>query len=332
MVLNYIGSKKLLSKQLLEILQELIPDLSSRIVFDGFGGTGSMSLSFQPHCQKVIANDMEYYSHATLHAHLISSWTPRLEQLLQILNELPPSEELGLITQHYSPIGNRMFFTRDNARRIDVIRRQIGEWQASQFINQDEYHYLIACLLEASDKRANVSCVYGAYLKSFKKSSLDPLKLEPVHRHSSLEGEVHRGDVADLMSHTTPGSVLYLDPPYNERQYGANYFVLNVIVKYEEPHPRGITGIPEAGYYKSPYCRKSEIREALRGILSTFQGEYVAMSYNNEGLLSREIIETEFRESGYQVECREIPYKKFKAQKSVEGSQTIEYLFVARKI
>lgn len=332
MVLNYIGSKKLLGPALLKILQERIPDFSTRKVLDGFGGTGSMSLVFQPACRQVIANDLESYAVMTLRGHLESEWNEKLEALLEELDHLEPDPDRpGIITRCYSPLGGRMFFTEENARRMDTVRETIQEWFEEERITHHEYYYLLACLLESADKRANVSCVYGAYLKNWKRSALEKFRIEPIHKHASYGGEVHQGDVQDFVRHCEPGSVLYLDPPYNQRQYGSNYFVLNVLCEYKEIEPVGITGIPSSGYNKSLFCRKSEASEALKNILTNTRAEWVCLSYNNEGLMSRDEMVKIYEDAGYQVEVHEIDYKKFKAQKSVKESSTVEYLFVGHR-
>lgn len=82
------------------------------------------------------------------------------------------------ITENYSPAGQvgRMYFSIDNAMRIDFMRIKIEEWKREQLISDKEYYYLIACLLESVSKVANIAGVYGAYLKKWDPRSVKRMK------------------------------------------------------------------------------------------------------------------------------------------------------------
>jgi adenine-specific DNA-methyltransferase len=123
-----------------------------------------------------------------------------------------------------------------------------------------------------------------------------------------------------------------LDPPYNHRQYGANYFPLNVISNLkEDPVLQGVTGIPVSGYLKSEWCSKKTALSALRRIISTTPALRVVMSYNNEGIINQQDITGVFRELGWAVELTGIQYKRYKAGKNDAQDEVVEYLFMASK-
>lgn len=149
--------------------------------------------------------------------------------------------------QNYAPGGTeeqefqRMYFTDENAMKCDVIRARIHLWRQERKITDNEYYFLLASLLEGIDKVANTASVYGAFLKKFKKSALKPLTLAPAHfLLSDYDHQVFNKDILELAK-ITSHDVVYLDPPYNERQYSANYHILETIAKYDHPKIKGKT-------------------------------------------------------------------------------------------
>ena len=182
---------------------------------------------------------------------------------------------------------------------------------------------------------ANVASIYGAYLKDFKNSATNPITLRGIPP-AAKPAHVLQRDAQELCldGHTIePDTLLYLDPPYNQRQYGANYFPLNAIVDISANafEVAGITGIPAAGYKKSAWCSTKTATNALKTILEGTPARRLALSYNQEGILSHAEITALFTTTGWRVRRVEIPYKRFASQKDLEPN-TIEYLFVASRI
>ncbi|MDC1394970.1 DNA adenine methylase, partial [Bacteroidia bacterium] len=128
------------------------------------------------------------------------------------------------------------------------------------------------------------------------------------------------------------GDILYLDPPYNARQYGSNYHMLNTIAQYNTFEPKGVTGLPD--YNRSAYCSKVSVKQSFEELIAKAQFKYVFLSYNNEGLMSHdEILEILSRYG--KVELRTQEYQRFKADKTENrnhtASETLEYLFCLEK-
>ena len=102
-----------------------------------------------------------------------------------------------------------------------------------------EEHWLIACLIESADRVANTASIYGAFLKRVKASAQKPLRLvallPPSSPHGRLPHRVHKDAAAEVLQrHSTPDHTLtYIDPPYNHRQYSANYHVLETIARWD---------------------------------------------------------------------------------------------------
>jgi len=112
-----------------------------------------------------------------------------------------------------------MYFSDENALKCDAIRSKIEEWKKEEKINENEYYFLLASILEATDKVANTASVYGAFLKKLKASALKPLLLKPADLFlNDHEHTIYNEDINKLIK-TTSHDVVYLDPPYNHRQY-----------------------------------------------------------------------------------------------------------------
>lgn len=331
--LNYIGSKHTLCPQIIDIISSEIVDLDKKSFMDLFAGTGSISYRFQDLVDKCSANDLEYYSYVINTALIKCNYSDKLQQLIAQCNALEGIE--GIVFKNYSTNDTceRMFFTNDNAKKCDAIRTYIDTLRIEDLINEDEYYFLLASLLVVVDKVANTSCVYGAYLKSFKSSALKPLVLIPIHTRTNLridKNDVHHMKAEDVSKSELSFDVVYMDPPYNQRQYSANYCPLNYIAYYDPLiNLKGKTGLIE-NYNKSDFCSKVKVKNAFKVLLDNIKCRYVFISYNNEGLLAyQELVELL---SGYgALKLYKIPYKKFKAQQSVDGDSVFEYLWFVDK-
>lgn len=202
----------------------------------------------------------------------------------------------------------RMYFTLDAARRIDAIRTQLHDWHTSAAITDDEYYILLAALLEAADAVANTAGVYAAYIKSWQSNALRSLRLRmPVisasprlRRSRRARCEAHLGDVSTLAPELGRFDLLYLDPPYNTRQYSAYYHVPELIAKGwfgDPPVLRGKTGLlPDAK--KSEWSTRAGCVAALDRLLATADADHVVLSYNSEGIIPEAEIKRIFRAYG----------------------------------
>jgi adenine-specific DNA-methyltransferase len=134
-----------------------------------------------------------------------------------------------------------MYFSDENAQKCDMIREKIEERKEDKKITDDEYYFLLTSLLEAIDKVANTASVYGAFLKQLKKSAKKPMELVPVELfENDNEHDIFNEDINKLVANTKH-EVVYLDPPYNHRQYSGNYHILETIAKYDNPTIKGKT-------------------------------------------------------------------------------------------
>jgi adenine-specific DNA-methyltransferase len=342
--MNYIGSKLTLLPFLEKVVRE-VTDGSEKTFCDLFAGTGAVGRHFKKLGFQIIANDLQYYAYVLNKAYLEINETPDFIDLRQkFAKEIPvhrsaqnnPVQEIfgfinglpgnaGFITENFSPVGGRMYYTEENALKADAIRQALEQWKSSQFISEQEYFFLLSALLEAIDQVANTASVYGAYLKKFKASALKSLQLKPPALTNHVKGcHAFNRDANELIKEIEC-DILYLDPPYNHRQYGANYHVLETIAAYDNPKLKGITGMRE--YTKSEYCRQDAAKNAMKELISQARTKHILISYNDEGVMSledlREILSLRGEPKLFQTN-----YNRFKADNGREYKRkaTVEYV------
>ena len=189
---------------------------------------------------------------------------------------------------------------------------------------------MLCSLLECADKVANTASVYGAYLKHLKNSAKKELVLVGADfQINNNEHEVYNKDANELILEIE-GDILYLDPPYNSRQYGANYHILNTIAEYKEFNPKGKTGLPD--YNKSKYCSTTTVEEEFENLIKNANFKYIFLSYNNEGLMPCSIIKSIMSKYGH-YDLAKTKYQRFKADSNRinKADSTVEYLHILEK-
>jgi adenine-specific DNA-methyltransferase len=329
-LMNYIGSKLTLLPFLENVVRK-VTDGSEKTFCDLFAGTGAVGRHFKKLGFQIIANDLQYYAYVLNKAYLEINETPDFialrrkfpKEVFELLNGLQGTA--GFITENFSPVGGRMYYTEENALKADAIRQALEQWKSSQVISEHEYFFLLSALLEAIDQVANTASVYGAYLKKFKASALKSLQLKPPALTNHVKGcHAFNRDANELIKEIEC-DILYLDPPYNHRQYGANYHVLETIAAYDNPKLKGITGMRE--YTKSEYCRQDAAKNAMKELISQARTKHILISYNDEGVMSledlREILSLRGEPKLFQTN-----YNRFKADNGREYKRkaTVEYV------
>ncbi len=352
--MNYIGSKSSLLTFLERHIVELANPQPGWTLFDVFAGTGAVGRHFKQRGLRVVANDIQYYSYCLnralvginepptfagivpeLPAPAERLWSDPIETVLTYLNQLPGTE--GFIYEQYCLGGTRgtpfprQYFTDENGKRCDAIRQQIELWYQAGRIAEDEYFYLLASLLEAIDQVANTASVYGAFLKRFKPSARKPLRLERLGIVPSRERHLVCNCEGVALVAQVPCDILYVDPPYNQRQYCTNYHVLETIARYDRPQLSGVTGLRAYEHQKSGFCSRMHARQALEQLLRRTTARYVFVSYNSEGLLTASEI-VALMEGYGRVVVREEAYRRFRADvdrvnRRYKADTVTEYLF-----
>ena len=353
--MNYIGSKYTLLTFLSQKIEQVVgKNIQGMSFCDLFAGTGAVGRHFKKKGCHIIANDLQYYAYV-LNRHYIGNHTPltferldkivphikdslfgesRAKEVCTYLNQIPPME--GFIYRNYCQGHHndnedfRLYFSNENGAKCDAIRTTIEQWKEQHLINDDEYFFLLTSLLEGIDKVANTASVYGAYLKKLKKSAIKSFELRPVEViENDQSHEIYNEDAIQLIGNINT-DILYLDPPYNQRQYSANYHVLETIAKYDFPLLQGKTGMRDCSEQKSDFCNRKKVLQAFEHLINSTDAKYIFLSYNNEGLMSFQDIQRIMSKRGeYGVFSQK--YNRFKADKEsdnrhIAADYTTEYL------
>ncbi len=347
--MNYIGSKLSLLKFLEESINKVV-DKNSRVFCDLFAGTGAVGAYFKKKGYSVIANDLQYYSYILNKHYIENHRVLKFDGLVDIIPELKNiklSERKdavcdylsditvvnGFIFKNYCPGGTkgkkeqRQYFSDENGKKCDAIRQKIENWKIKKAITGGEYYFLLASLIESIDKCANTASVYGAFLKQIKKSARKIFTLKPAELIINDQNHrVYNKDINKLIK-TVKGDVLYLDPPYNQRQYATNYHVLETIAKYDNPSIHGKTGLRDYEDQKSAYCSRVQVKKTFKDLIDNANVRYIFLSYNNEGLMTPEDIKEIMGTRGkYGFFTQK--YNRFKADKGriYKAKNTVEFL------
>jgi adenine-specific DNA-methyltransferase len=308
---KYLGAKHRLLDFISAAILSKVP--APRVFIDGFAGTGVVGYHFRRHARLIIANDLLYSNYVVNQAFLNS--TPgnvrpaRLAELIEALNGLPP--RAGYVHRHY---GGR-YFTAGNACRIDAAREGIEELERAGACTPQEKLLLLASLLYAADKAANTVGQYDAYLKHARAGAgggaprgagrhlVDsnvhrPLRLRlPAVELGDGGHQVYNEDLNRLIRRLE-GDVLYLDPPYNSRQYVDCYHVLENILRWGKPRLYGKTRKFRREALKSRYSRRAEASEALAELIAAARCGHIFLSYNSEGIIPDERIMAILQDKG----------------------------------
>lgn len=338
--LNYIGSKK----SLLNFIDYALKKINTKFekfddikFLDGFAGSGIVGKFFnKKYGYNVFSNDLEYYSYILSFALLKVEYTDKITNIIEKLNLLikPINEtNYNLITENYSEKGKekRKFWTINNSQKADAIMENIKLQLENKQINNNEYIFLLASLLSSIDKYANTASVYSAYLKKHKLASLKQFEIKPIHTDKKIiNNEKNYNFNVDINTEIILNNeydIVYLDPPYNNRQYSSNYHPLNFIAKYDNSIiPYGKTGLLENSN-KSNYSISKNVEQTFKFLIEKINAKYILLSYNNEGLMNKTTIKNILQKKG-KTTLYKYEYKKYKSQLKQNNDKVYEYLYL----
>lgn len=319
--MKYIGNKT----RLLSFIHDSLKSSnapSSGVFIDIFSGTTSVAQYFKRCGYSVISNDFMTYSYVFQRAYIGVNKIPRfkglglktIDEVLDALNSLNPKK--GYVFENYAPSGSfgRQYFSDNNAMKIDAIRDKIDFWKKNKKITEDEFYILLSSLIDAADFVANMSGTYGAYLKIWRSMALKDLKLKtPDIFNNQKNNKVFQED-SNALVRKIRGDIMYIDPPYNARQYASNFHVLESIAVWDKQKLKGKTGLRDYSHQKSLYSLKRSCVDALKDLIKNANSKFIALSYNNEGIVNREDILKILKERGI-VKEYVLPYKRFRTER-----------------
>lgn len=325
--MRYLGSKVKLLYAIEEVIK--VNNIKGNTFADIFAGTGCVGDYFKDK-YKIISNDFLFYSYVINYAKLQNSTVPNFLTLKQKkgckdvfdwLNSLvfEPNQNY-FFYNNYSPKGGRMFFTENNAIKIDGIRIEIEKLFNEDVINQNEYYFLLASLMESVTKVSNTSGTYEAYFKFWdaraeKEFELQPLELNETQLFS--KPEIYNKD-ANLLVREISGDIAYVDPPYTVTQYISAYHILETLAKYDYPVIKGVGGKRGRGDKNSLYAQRTKAKLIFEDLFRQLQFKHVLVSYSNQGLVPLEELcelASHFAVNGV-VKVNEYDYREYQNHRS----------------
>ena len=327
-IIAYIGNKRKLLKLIYKAIESTGIEIRPGIkFFDVFAGSGVVSRFAKMLNFEVFTNDWECYSKIINSAYLTINKSDiktlfgsqeNFDKLIKKINNLPPPKENEqYIAKYYAPKESdiskvdykkeRLFYTRENALAIDKIRNYIEENYPSDTKSENIQkirNLLIASIIYEAATHTNTSGVFKACHKEFGGHGKDALKriLTPIELHcpvlidSDFACHVFQEDANKIAENLKDLDIAYLDPPYNQHQYGSNYHMLNTIAKWDKiPVPLETNSKGElkekAGIRhdwvntRSSYCYRNEAENAFEDLIKKLDAHFILISYSTDGII-----------------------------------------------
>ena len=268
---RYLGNKY----KLLGFIEDIISEKCGKInsFCDIFAGTGVVGERFNNPETKIISNDFLSANYVCLRAFLETNQDikEKISEIIDYLNKLIPEEN------YFSKNFGGTYFSRENAKKIGTIRQEIEKISE----NDTEKNILLCSLLYAMDKVANTVGHYDAFRKDL--DTLQPTKLliPEIDYLNNKNNEIYKED-ANILIRKISCDVLYIDPPYNSRQYSDAYHLMENLTEWKKPEVVGVAKKMDRSHIKSSYCLKNAT-QAFEDLIENAKCKHILLSYNNTG-------------------------------------------------
>lgn len=322
---RYIGNKTKLNTWIMDVISENAKDAHS--FCDIFAGTGTVANQALPLFERVIVNDLLFSNQAIYGAFFAHGEfdNNKLQGIIDTFNQVDPQED-----NWFSISYGDKYFAMSVARKVGYIREQIELLKPQ--LTEKEYNILLASLIYSIDRLANTVGHFEAYIK--KPTDKTATQMQLVEARSFDNVEIYRAD-ANQLARQIQSDIVYIDPPYNSRQYSRFYHVYETLVKWDKPELFGVARKP-APENLSEYC-SSRAFDAFQDLINHLQAKYIVVSYNNtynsrskssQNKITLEEIESALRARGETLVLTQ-KYNAFNAGKT-DLEDHKEYLFFTK--
>jgi len=322
-------------------------------MLDAFSGSGSVSRLFKRHASYLAVNDIEDYAAVAARCYLRNRSTVDEHALTGLIDDLNarverPDAPTGFIQELYAPRdesdiepNDRVFYTRDNARRLDAYRRLIEDAPA------DLRELCLGPLLSEASVHANTAGVFKGFYKDRHTrigryggshgDALDRIRgrialdVPPLSRFE-CDVDVLQDDANAVVTRLRDLDLAYFDPPYNQHPYGSNYFMLNLLVRYQRPdRVSRVSGIP-VGWRRSGYNVRARAIDLLTDLFWKADARYLLVSFNDEGFVPPDRMRALLAALGT-VEEVALRYNAFRGSRNLRDRPThvTEHLFLVER-
>ena len=245
------------------------------VVADLFAGTGAVAYGFSDN-KAVITNDILYSNFICNYAWLSSEKF----RSKYILNKIAEYNEVKVnATNYMSRNFSDTYFSKNDCKRIGFIRDDIEQKYKSGEMNFKEKSILVMTLIYAMDRIAKTCGHYDAYRKNVEFDEHLEMKAPDLRSHNNPNNQCYNEDINTLVS-KIDCDLLYLDPPYNSRQYCDAYHLLENVAQWKKPKLEGVAKKMDRSSLKSEYCTKNASK-AFENLIQNAKSRYILLSYNN---------------------------------------------------
>lgn len=273
---RYLGSKY----KLLDFIDETIKNNCGEYnsVFDVFGGTGVVSNYFSEKGKKIYINDILKSNYCIYRAFLGNEKFSenKIKKIIDEYNKISDLEE-----NYFSKNYKNTYFSENDCKKIGYIREDINKKFENKEINKREKYILIASLLYSMDKIANTVGHYDAYRKKQKLDDCFEMYNLDINKNQTIKNEIYNMDSNELAK-KIKADIVYIDPPYNSRQYGDAYHLLENVAEWKKPKVYGVAKKMDRSKIKSNYCT-NKASNAFKDLIKNCNCKYIIVSYNNMG-------------------------------------------------
>jgi adenine-specific DNA-methyltransferase len=268
---RYLGGKSKLLDAIYDLSTEILGDAPGS-VFDVFAGTGVVAERFARSGSKVIANDLLFHNYVSLQAFL-GKGKVSADSLCEKMSYL---QRVKGSKNYFSENFGGTFFSIENAKKIGAMREEIEKISESE----RERFCLISSLIYATDKIANTVGHYDAFHRAQDNTNPVALRMPSIFSETS-KNVILNGDSNSLASDYF-ADIVYLDPPYNSRQYSDAYHLLENLAQWEKPEVYGVAKKMDRTHIKSRFCGKGAPL-AFESLIDSVDGKVIIVSFNNTG-------------------------------------------------
>ena len=269
---RYLGNKYKLLPFITAVVNENCHDI--QVVADLFAGTGAVSSAFQD--KTIITNDILYSNYISN----LAWFSPQeyneqtIRDIIIAYNQLHVDEE-NYMSENFADT----FFSKEDCKKIGYIREDIETKFRNNEINERERALLITSLLYAMDKIAKTCGHYDAYRKGVEFDLHLELSVPQASQENNANNQCYNQDINLLAPHVD-ADLVYLDPPYNSRQYCDAYHLLENVARWQKPKVYGVAKKMDRSNLKSAYCTQ-DATAAFANLINSIHARYILLSYNN---------------------------------------------------
>lgn len=271
---RYLGNKNSILDFIDEIIKKEVGEFDS--FCDIFSGTGVVGAYFNDKYKKIISNDLLYQNFISLNAFLNPEEFDevKLQKIIDKFNASTASRD-----NYFSKNFGGRYFSQSVAKKIGFIREEIKKLFLSNEINLKEKHILLTSLNYSIDRIANTVGHYDAYIKKEIREQKFEMKMLNIDKEINQNNEVYNAD-ANLLVRDIECDVLYMDPPYNSRQYCDAYHLLENLSLWQKPEVFGVAKKFDRSKIKSEYSLRSAA-DSFDDLVVNAKCKYMLLSYNN---------------------------------------------------